>query len=1325
MTAQGTPDQDSEKEDREGDRHAHSRRALLASIGAGVAGATLGGLTETASASGEDSSAGEFIESTSPATTATADGSWSDGAVWDNGVPAAGQTVRIDSGVTLTVDGTTEKIKNLDVAGTLTFATDTDSHLRAETIVTRPDSTMHIGTESDPISPDSEARITIVHHEDISEKDDPERISKGLITMGELEIHGAEKTSWDELASAPTAGDTTIELASAPTNWNEGDEIVIPGLDPSSNEDDERTIASVSGATVELDEPLEYDHVPPENNLDVELTAYALNRTRNVRFESEIKETDVTNEARINRQGHFMVMQPAQSISYLEVDHFGRTNKNFWMDEQDYSGDRVHGHGTEEPSEPNIVARYGLHFHQTGIGEDPHEVTGVVVQHSPGWGVVNHSSHANVRDSITYDVFGSGFVAEAGKERGSFERCFALRSEGSRNVKETYNDLNLMGRAPTEEVDFGHEGEGFWLQGPAVAVDDCVAAGHDGYAFALWNEPLDGKMPGELAKEDGLVDTAYTISPRFLPLKSFSNNTAFAASGGFDYGFSRPRSESVVETFTVYNIGPRINTSTWHYPAGAPYFMGSYGNCMIANRYGSDLRVENPQFCNVDGESGHGPDGYHGHGIRRNYQAEDPVGVYGGVMEGLNVGVQVCLNANEEDVDDVSFYNNQHNIVFENRTVLRSLVDYGADYVADLTVHPGTKVDFWWSSADVKSQPEAAAWDGNSATHRVSGEYEFRWMDTPAMMTVTEEPPEGQGPVAAFDHQSTDTASEPVTFDASPSTPSDSITSYEWAFGDGTTGSGKTVEHSYDTSGFYDVTLTVTDDAGNTGETTTEVAAGETHEILINGLDDKGSEYELSVSGTLEKGEYASGQDTVEGSTATGEIGGGQDNYHYTGEITRWSLEKDVPLEITIDGEEVDQSTLGNLGFATTNESGTTVSFDASGSSLTDGSITSYEWAFGDGATASGETVEHTFDEAGYYDVTLTVTDDAGDTIETTKEVTVGEPHEIVINGLDDQHADYELSVSGEIKKGEDASVIDSIEEDTVSAEIGGEQDNYHYDGEITSWSLDKDIPIKITIDGEEVDPSTLGDGSTERHEIVIDGLDDQVSDYEFSVSGAVEKGEHAGGPDDVEGNTVSGQIVAGKDSYLYEGEITSWSLEKDIPVKVTIDGEEVDPSTLGNSDDGGDSDADKTVTVAPDGNHEFSPADLTVEPGTTVTFTWDAGGHTVTVDSQPDDASWSGVDSTQSEGHTLTHTFDVEGTYEYHCQPHQSHMQGTITVEGSQSVSEAFDEDDDGKMDDSEILDAVEYWQDEEPVPGIGGEIIDDQKILDLVESWQGGGDE
>ncbi|MBX0302765.1 carbohydrate-binding protein [Haloarcula salinisoli] len=156
--------------------------------------------------------------------------------------------------------------------------------------------------------------------------------------------------------------------------------------------------------------------------------------------------------------------------------------------------------------------------------------------------------------------------------------------------------------------------------------------------------------------------------------------------------------------------------------------------------------------------------------------------------------------------------------------------------------------------------------------------------------------------------------------------------------------------------------------------------------------------------------------------------------------------------------------------------------------------------------------------------------------------------------------------------------------------------------------------------------------------------------------------------------------------------------------------------------------DADETVTVAPDGAREFSPATLQIEPGTVVAFEWDADGHTLSVDAQPDGAEWAGVDGTQSAGHSHTHTFDVAGTYEYSCRPHRSEMQGTVTVapgddDEAVSMATALDEDDDGEIDDAEILDAVDYWHDEAPVPGTDGRTIDDQTLLELVERWQNGG--
>jgi PKD repeat protein len=65
------------------------------------------------------------------------------------------------------------------------------------------------------------------------------------------------------------------------------------------------------------------------------------------------------------------------------------------------------------------------------------------------------------------------------------------------------------------------------------------------------------------------------------------------------------------------------------------------------------------------------------------------------------------------------------------------------------------------------------------------------------------------------------------------------------------------------------------------------------------------------------------------------------------------------------------------------------VSFDASASSDPDGSIASYAWDFGDGATGSGAKATHTYPGAGSFTAVLTVTDDKGATGRATKTVTV------------------------------------------------------------------------------------------------------------------------------------------------------------------------------------------------------------------------------------------------------------------------------------------------------------------------------------------------
>ena len=86
--------------------------------------------------------------------------------------------------------------------------------------------------------------------------------------------------------------------------------------------------------------------------------------------------------------------------------------------------------------------------------------------------------------------------------------------------------------------------------------------------------------------------------------------------------------------------------------------------------------------------------------------------------------------------------------------------------------------------------------------------------------------------------------------------------------------------------------------------------------------------------------------------------------------------------------------------------------------------------------------------------------------------------------------------------------------------------------------------------------------------------------------------------------------------------------------------------------------------------NNSFTPANLTVSPGTTVTWNWStcSGGdpygqgqtcvdHSVVLD---DGSASSSVQSTGS----YAHQFAAAGTYNYHCSVHGTGMSGKIVVQ-------------------------------------------------------------
>ncbi|WP_245708101.1 halocyanin domain-containing protein [Halobacterium jilantaiense] len=91
------------------------------------------------------------------------------------------------------------------------------------------------------------------------------------------------------------------------------------------------------------------------------------------------------------------------------------------------------------------------------------------------------------------------------------------------------------------------------------------------------------------------------------------------------------------------------------------------------------------------------------------------------------------------------------------------------------------------------------------------------------------------------------------------------------------------------------------------------------------------------------------------------------------------------------------------------------------------------------------------------------------------------------------------------------------------------------------------------------------------------------------------------------------------------------------------------------------------TVEVGVEANggpYGFGPAAVRVDPGTEVTFEWVSNTHNVVVESQPENADWSGEEEINNEGYTYSATFETEGVYQYFCGPHRSMgMKGAVVV--------------------------------------------------------------
>ncbi len=244
-----------------------------------------------------------------------------------------------------------------------------------------------------------------------------------------------------------------------------------------------------------------------------------------------------------------------------------------------------------------------------------------------------------------------------------------------------------------------------------------------------------------------------------------------------------------------------------------------------------------------------------------------------------------------------------------------------------------------------------------------------------------------------------------ISLEVSASDSDGIITSYAWDFGDGnvdttTTGSASNL---YNTAGTYVATVVITDDAGATASCNGNIIIEEQPanlELSCALLPTEGSvdeELILNVEGSKDLIAFA--WDFGDGNVDTTTTGSMIYSYTKAGTYTIFVEGADANANIASCSHDVtitENSVENEIPEAVCNGPyssyvGEEITFSAGGSSDIDGIIVTYDWDFGDntGQIVQNEITAYTYTEAGEYAVTMTVTDDAGETNSCTTTATV------------------------------------------------------------------------------------------------------------------------------------------------------------------------------------------------------------------------------------------------------------------------------------------------------------------------------------------------
>jgi len=327
--------------------------------------------------------------------------------------------------------------------------------------------------------------------------------------------------------------------------------------------------------------------------------------------------------------------------------------------------------------------------------------------------------------------------------------------------------------------------------------------------------------------------------------------------------------------------------------------------------------------------------------------------------------------------------------------------------------------------------------------------------------------------------------------------------------------------------------VSLTDAANGDGS----VGAGDTIEVTANATRDVGS-----VTANLSAFDAGSNVSLSHEN---------DDTYNWTGEVGPNPNGGDQTADVTIsDGQgNTDSTETGNLTVDTgeltveladnrTVAAGEPVEFSSESVENASGTV-DYEWEFDNGASATGETVNNTYNATGEYVMNLTVSDDTGETANASMNVTVQEPPAVESvnltdvtdeNGIvaPDDTVEVAATVSG------DATAVTanlSAFGANSSVELTNESgDTYNRTFAVDSNATDGEQSVTVTVSGSDyTDSSETGALTVDTDELDVSLNDSRTVDAGEEVQYLPATVNDAVGDVDYEWEVGSSTVESGK----------------------------------------------------------------------------------------------------------------------------------------------------------------------------------------------------